>query len=808
MPESTTTREYYATKALSLYREGFSFIPESDNKQPDVQQWKSYQTEQPTEEDMKFWIDRLCAEGWLLICGTSKRLVCLDFEAAEIGIFAGIIDSYPESCRVSSPSGGWHVWLTITDMAWDDPEFPRSQKLAWRFTGEYVPAELPGAGRAKQQLLAESRGAGGYAKLVGHNRVMPDVWAPHGVTIQQYDDVCAEISAFGDDIAALTAARRAEIGAVRGDYRDDSFAAHQDIARFLYAMDTAPREYRKTTGNPSYEGGILYRAQCPVHTQDGAEHSDGSLQFGVTVAIPGRPARFVVQCHGGNCDKAEIFAAIGFGLRPGEPDNESKLTAEIEKERLRRKVRRLADEADAEEDKATVKEDVNSLRNKLLTVKKLYEVPDPEWLVKDFIVCDSLAWIVGKGDTFKSFTALDMAFCVASGRQWQGKETKQGLVIYIAAEGARGIKKRVDALEDKYGCLGTDQLLILPEPVQITSTSGKALAELCASIEPSLIVVDTQARTSVGLDEDRSKDMGVYVEALEEVKKACGASILVVHHTGWATDHMRGSSSVQFASQSVITASKSATDAMQLILTTDRQKDDEKIAPMVFNMTPRLDSLVLEPLALTTASTLDATDPYNWLTNVNSANRARAVMSYMLNNEYEVVTKSSIERAVGGKATTTRTVVTSLVSHLWLSVERVGSSDRIQLTEAGRLACPGGPHARPHARPFDHADDRLEADELTCQPRPFDLRPLGGTEGRDGGVEENSPPSHLRPVAGTSRDEQGRAVNGSLTVSDCSPGTTTDDASSDVTSPWSTLDIGQVTPLAGQDKEQDKEQDK
>ena len=38
----------------------------------------------------------------------------------------------------------------------------------------------------------------------------------------------------------------------------------------------------------------------------------------------------------------------------------------------------------------------------------------------------------------KSFMALDMAGAIARGLPWRGKKTKQGRVVYIAAEGAGG----------------------------------------------------------------------------------------------------------------------------------------------------------------------------------------------------------------------------------------------------------------------------------------------------------------------------------------------------------------------------------
>jgi putative DNA primase/helicase len=54
-----------------------------------------------------------------------------------------------------------------------------------------------------------------------------------------------------------------------------------------------------------------------------------------------------------------------------------------------------------------------------------------------------LACLYGGPSTVKAFVLLDLLACIARGGFWGGREVKQCPVVYIAAEGSAGIKKRI-----------------------------------------------------------------------------------------------------------------------------------------------------------------------------------------------------------------------------------------------------------------------------------------------------------------------------------------------------------------------------
>ena len=69
----------------------------------------------------------------------------------------------------------------------------------------------------------------------------------------------------------------------------------------------------------------------------------------------------------------------------------------------------------------------------------------PEFLIDGIIVENSVHAFYGATAAGKTFAAIDMAMCVATGRQWFGRDTLPAAVLWLAAEDSFGVDKRVRA---------------------------------------------------------------------------------------------------------------------------------------------------------------------------------------------------------------------------------------------------------------------------------------------------------------------------------------------------------------------------
>lgn len=225
---------------------------------------------------------------------------------------------------------------------------------------------------------------------------------------------------------------------------------------------------------------------------------------------------------------------------------------------------------------------VDALIAEMLTPGQIKDRPRPAPLIKGYLSMDSESWLIGAPGSKKSFVALDMALHVAAGMSWQGLRTAQGLVVYIVAEGSSGVGARVRAWEMQHGRGAADELLFLPRPVQAKSVSEWAvLVEACRRLQPSMIVIDTQARVTAGLSENDATEMGVYVQAQSILREVTGACALTVHHTGKAGLDARGSSAINGAQTTELTVSEMKGQKLGVLLRTTKQKDLPELEPLL-----------------------------------------------------------------------------------------------------------------------------------------------------------------------------------------------------------------------------------
>ncbi len=272
---------------------------------------------------------------------------------------------------------------------------------------------------------------------------------------------------------------------------------------------------------------------------------------------------------------------------------------------------------------------VQRLRAELLDVDALFALPPPVPLIRDVLDLDSESWIIAEAGGFKSFVALDMACHICVGRAWRGQAVTRGAVVYVAAEGKKGIGKRVKAWAQMNDIKPTD-LWVLPRPVQVRDMAGWAtLIELCRQIKPVLIVLDTQARITVGLEENSNGDMGQLTEAVRRLKEATGACVLVVHHLGRGGDNARGASAIDGAQDTelkVVRPVGATRSDLTCVVKMDKQKDSAEDADFDLQLRVvdlgfaddgrRLTSLAVEPMSTDPFGPVKKKREGDWLENL------------------------------------------------------------------------------------------------------------------------------------------------------------------------------------------------
>lgn len=182
----------------------------------------------------------------------------------------------------------------------------------------------------------------------------------------------------------------------------------------------------------------------------------------------------------------------------------------------------------------------------LIPFNQLDSMPDPKQLVRGLLQAGTVAVVYGDGGSYKSFLALDIALHVVNGEQWCGRAVEQAQIIYVAAEGAAGIKKRRKAWELAHE-LPSDGAWLLPNSLQLMDSQhieGFIEALQSQEIHPGLIVIDTLSQNSLGADENSSHEMAVAIDTAQRLATVFNAVVLIVHHSN-KIGGFRGASSIR-----------------------------------------------------------------------------------------------------------------------------------------------------------------------------------------------------------------------------------------------------------------------
>jgi hypothetical protein len=226
-------------------------------------------------------------------------------------------------------------------------------------------------------------------------------------------------------------------------------------------------------------------------------------------------------------------------------------------------------------------------RFRFLTADELKHRPDPEFIIDHILQKNTLALIVGAQESYKTFLGLDMAMAVSDGGEWQDRPVQQGTVAYISAEGGSGIKLRIEAWETEHE-QRVDHCYFLADqaPQFLDRGKGGDVEELLLSLgdlpaTPTLIFVDTLARTMVGGDENSAQDMGLFIASAEQIRQATGATVVMIHHNN-KEGSARGSTALLGAVHTIIECSREQ-GRDNVIVKCGKQKDTDHFDTMLLS---------------------------------------------------------------------------------------------------------------------------------------------------------------------------------------------------------------------------------
>jgi hypothetical protein len=215
---------------------------------------------------------------------------------------------------------------------------------------------------------------------------------------------------------------------------------------------------------------------------------------------------------------------------------------------------------------------------------------EEEWRVERVLPLVGIGCLYGGPGSVKTFILLDLFARMARGGFWGGREVRHCSVVYIAAEGGNGIKKRIAAMKKVAAekDLPADiPFHLIPVAPNLGTGDGdckKLIADIEATgVTPGAIAIDTTTQALGGADEN-----GAGMDALVVNATAIAAKfqclVVLVHHTPVSDDdRLRGKTSL-LGGLDVSIISKREKGSFVATLTIKKMRDEDETQSFTVNL--------------------------------------------------------------------------------------------------------------------------------------------------------------------------------------------------------------------------------
>ena len=278
------------------------------------------------------------------------------------------------------------------------------------------------------------------------------------------------------------------------------------------------------------------------------------------------------------------------------PKVEPKTTLTQEQKSLTNTGEKPSKEQLAEESKARLEADlvqrVAGMRERLYAGNSILSLPPTEWELPRWLARNALTALSAPPKTGKSFIALHLAYEAATGGSFAGLRFEAPLrVMYCAFEKYPDTRDRLEAIEQREGTSIPSNLKIYAPkraPNLGNASQVEELMRLFSEEQPQLVIIDTLARCTAGIEENSAKEIGAVIETLDKLRVAAGGcALLIVHHEGKdSSKGMRGSSALLGAVDQVIKVSGTPGIAIEILVT--HSNAAEPPAPVFYKVTTEL----------------------------------------------------------------------------------------------------------------------------------------------------------------------------------------------------------------------------
>lgn len=213
------------------------------------------------------------------------------------------------------------------------------------------------------------------------------------------------------------------------------------------------------------------------------------------------------------------------------------------------------------------------------TFADMMNEPRTAWLIRGILKERTISVLSADSGGFKSFFALEMALCIATGTPFFGREVKRGTVVYVAAEGYEELLDRARAWSQERGVSLPANFHVIKAPVNLADAKAKAkIVNTIQKLDPVFLALDTLSQNALGIEENSNTAMAMFTAGMAEVGSALGAHVQVIHHNSKAGG-FRGAGSIKGNVDTHITLERPEGDQTNTVFVRCEKQRSKKFTP-------------------------------------------------------------------------------------------------------------------------------------------------------------------------------------------------------------------------------------
>ena len=226
-----------------------------------------------------------------------------------------------------------------------------------------------------------------------------------------------------------------------------------------------------------------------------------------------------------------------------------------------------------------------------LAANEFKKLPPPEFII-DRLLPSGLSVLFADANIGKSFFALAVGSAIARNLPLFKAHAvlKSGTVIFILPEGPRSWAKRLNAYDSYHDLPSSPNMIFVTELINLQNSKDWArLDEFYDNISnennepPALIIIDTLAAATPGVNENSIEEMGLVMNRLQSFVSR-GTSVLVCHHANKNGEY-RGHSSIRGNCDNMFKLTMDRKTGVREFVS-NKLKDEESISCCSFQIKP------------------------------------------------------------------------------------------------------------------------------------------------------------------------------------------------------------------------------